>query len=393
MEIKDIIKKYCSYDIAHPLVIKHYNNLVNYLNVQLYNKRLNKDDYEVYLTLVKKQMGEIPFTSIPDIIERYRSKYYNGKHIEFILEGISAKEVLRTTKACNSFCYIIAEGFKNGRFSQDNATAKAMILYLCNEIKDRRKTRDNYWYYVSALKFVLPLMIKNKYVSRDSVTQYIKILQALLKEEKNIEDDFYKLETGMNTFSDNFDVEDYTQKLNIEFISAFLESEDALLKILRKESEKNLDGISNTDRDKISSTIQKARENFLGRPQRRFNSGLLREYCNLKQLNVKYPWIYCYTYPDYVIVETFKVLDAFRKDFTENGVFKVLIDMYIVNARDLLEDKTPSDMVKKVTMERFRECLKDMIDSKIIALDLFDKVMTAFEKVYDYYYGGNKNGK
>lgn len=392
MKLKDIITKYCSYDIGHPLVIKHYGSLVNYLNNELYNKNLDKNDYNIYLSLVKKQLGEIPSTGLINIVERYRSKYYNGKNIEFMLEGLSAKDVLSTSKLCNQFCYYIAEGFKNKRFSENNKTAKAIAIYLCGEIKDRRTSRDNYWFYVNTLKVVLPMMLKYKYVYREDVQSCIKILKALLKEEGSIEDDFYNLKGEMNSFEDVFNINDYTYKLNLDLISAFLDSEDLLLTRLKEETYKDLGNLSNSDKDKVTAVLQNARERFVGRPHRRFNMYLFRNYCDLKQLDVKYPWLYCYTYPDYVLVETFKVLDAFRKDFTEDGVFKVLIDMYIVNAGNLLEN-LPNDTVRKVTMDNFKECLDDLIRSKVIAIDLRNKVMEAFEKVYDYYYGGNKDGK
>lgn len=392
MNVKDIITKYCSYDIGHPLVLKHYSALVDYLNNELYNKRLDKNDYNIYLSLAKKQLGEIPSTSLTNIIERYRSKYYNGKNIEFMLEGISAKDVLNTSKVCNQFCYFVAEGFKNKRFSENNKTAKAIVFYLCNEIKDRRTSRKDYWFYVSTLKVILPMMLKYRYVYREEIQPCIKILKALLQEEKNIKDDFYKLKGEMNSFEDVFDINDYTYKLNLDLISAFLSSEDSLLTRLKEETYKDLGNLSNIDKDKITGVLQNIRARFLERPHRRFNMSLFQSYCDLKQLDIKYPWIYCYSYPDYILVETFKVLDAFRRDFTEDGVFKVLIDMYIVNAGNLLEN-LPNDTVRKVTMDNFKECLDDLIRSKVIAIDLRNKVMEAFEKVYDYYYGGSEDGK
>ena len=99
-----------------------------------------------------------------------------------------------------------------------------------------------------------------------------------------------------------------------------------------------------------------------------------------------------YLHPDYILSTTYKVLDSFRRDFTKEGVLKVVIDMYIVNAKNL-EGILDKRSIKDLTLDSFKDSLRDMVRSNIITLDAEKDMLDTFSKVYDHYYGGSTNDK
>lgn len=397
MDIKAIVEHYCSFPVASPLVFKHYNDVTNYLNSCLYKGELDKETYVEYESKVNAMLGQAPKTSTTSIIQKYRSKYFNYKEIEYFLEGLEIKDVLIASSLANEVCYFISQGFLTGKFSENNKYSLAILGHLAQQIKLTRATKNEiYWRSISNMKILLPAMIKNGYTNRLDAKPYINLLSALLLEERDIKDDFPNLFVNklqsFDSVSNDINIDEFIRRLGLDLTIKYIQDETSFRILLSEEAEKKHEEFSFYERDKITATLNTYRDNFLKSPRNNFAMGVYYDYFSLKSVGEKYPWMRLYLYPDYILSTTYKVLDSFRRDFTKEGVLKVVIDMYIVNAKTL-EGYLDKDDIKEVTLNSFKESLRDMVRSNIISLDAENDMLETFSKVYDHYYGGNKNDK
>lgn len=396
MNIKDIVERYCSFPVASPLVFKHYNNVIKYLNNCLYNGELDKETYVEYESKVNAMLGQVPKTNATTIIQKYRSKYFNYKEIEYFLEGLEIKDVLIASSLANEVCYCISQGFYQGRFSENNKYSLAILGHLAQQIKDTRSTKsEKYWRSINNMKVLLPAMLKNGYTNRIDAKPYINLLTALLIEEKNIKDDFPDLSTGkLQSFGseNNNDIDEFIRRLGLDLTIKYIEDEAHFRILLNEEASKKHEEFSFYERDKITATLNTYRDSFLKSPRNIFSMGVFYDYFSLKSVGEKYPWMRFYLHPDYILSTTYKVLDSFRRDFTKEGVLKVVIDMYIVNAKNL-EGILDKRSIKDLTLDSFKDSLRDMVRSNIITLDAEKDMLDTFSKVYDHYYGGSTNDK
>lgn len=381
--IYNVVDRYCSYPKGHPVTSYYYRDLLQTIDNECIQGRLSIEQAEVLKTKVGRKLATGSYSKELDVIEKYRSKYFNYKDIPFFMSSVKLYDLLRATKTSREMCACIYDMVRNKLFVQNNDTMKNALLFIISKIKQYRSEKNEpYWNYVSLYTNLIPNMIKNDYITRDKFATEIALCKALIEEELKFNDSLGldELTNTMNVFGESNERE-LVRTTRLTLLIKYLESVKSYSQEIKQLNERYGREDSKLG-EAMRRVIYESDNHLMHTFHKRFYISVVQTFIGATYRNVERRWIVLYNYPESTLLKVYDVLINLAKDFNGESMVDSLADMHLTNIANLKGILTPKQ-IREITIDAYEQDLYVLVEYKVIDAFQVKEYLERFKITYE----------